>query len=145
MRNTIPLIALIAIARCADVAVGVDERPGSRGVAATVSATFASRCIDCHGADTAEGDVRLDTFAKLSLSERLDLLNKVQEQVFLGQMPPEDEEQPTDAERTRLLDWLSKELMKHNASKLEGKLKKPEYGNFVDHDKLFSGEYADRP
>ncbi|MFT5906057.1 MAG: hypothetical protein ACI9E1_001662, partial [Cryomorphaceae bacterium] len=58
------------------------------------------------------------------------------------EMPPRDEtEQPTDAERTGMLDWLSAELKKHNASKLEDKLRMPEYGNYVEHDKLFSGDY----
>ena len=31
------------------------------------------------------------------------------------------------------------------ASTLEGKLQKPEFGNYVDHDSLFSGEHADLP
>jgi cytochrome c553/phosphoserine phosphatase len=99
------------------------------------------RCVDCHGADTSEGNVRLDVLVGMKQDERLELLNKVQEQLFFGLMPPEDEEQPTEAERTQLADWVSKELNKHNASKLEEKLRKPEYGNYVDHDKLFSGEY----
>jgi mono/diheme cytochrome c family protein len=110
-----------------------------------VQAVLAQRCIDCHGADTAEGDVRLDALAELGLDERLELLNKAQEQLFLGQMPPEDEEQPTAAERARLADWVSQELHKHKASKLESKLRKPEYGNYVDHEKLFSGEFKDLP
>ena len=38
---------------------------------------------------------------------------------------------------------MSTELSKHNASKLEEKLRLPAYGNYVDHDKLFSGEYKD--
>ena len=39
---------------------------------------------------------------------------------------------------------MSTELNKHNASKLEEKLRLPAYGNYVDHDKLFSGECKDR-
>jgi hypothetical protein len=110
-----------------------------------VRSVLAARCVDCHGGDAAEGDVRLDDLASLDLDARIALLNKTQEQVFLGHMPPADEEQPTDAERSRLVEWMSHELGKHKASTLEQKLAKPDYGNYVDHDKLFSGDYARLP
>lgn len=83
--------------------------------------------------------------AKLDLDARLDLLNRVQEQLFLKRMPPEDAEQPATTERSRLNDWVSQELRKHNASKFEKKLQKPEYGNYIDHEKLFSGQFKDLP
>jgi hypothetical protein len=110
----------------------------------SVKTVIANRCIVCHGPDESEGNVRLDAISKLNPIERLTLLNKVQEQIFFGLMPPKDEEQPTAAERARLADWVSTELNKHNASKLEEKLRLPAYGNYVDHDKLFSGECKDR-
>ncbi len=110
-----------------------------------VLAVLNERCIDCHGADSAEGDVRFDDLAELDIEARLSLLNRVQEQLFLKHMPPKDAEQPTAAERSRLTEWVSHELHKHGASTLEQKLKKPEYGNYVDHEKLFSGEYKHHP
>ena len=111
----------------------------------SVASVLAQRCMDCHNADLAEGDVRLDALAELGLDARLDLLNRAQEQLFLGRMPPENEEQLAAAERARLADWVSRELHKYNASKLEKKLQKPEFGNYVDHDKLFSGEFKNLP
>jgi uncharacterized membrane protein len=81
----------------------------------SVHEVITRHCVDCHGADTAEGGVRFDVLPKLKLAERLNLLNKVQEQLFLGQMPPEDEEQPTAEERARLTDWVSQELHKYKA------------------------------
>ena len=110
-----------------------------------VATVLAERCLDCHGADSAEGDVRLDALAELKLDARLGLLNRVHEQLFLGRMPPEDEGQPTTVERARLSDWVSQELRKYDASTLEKKLQKPEFGNYVDHEKLFSGEFKDLP
>jgi hypothetical protein len=106
-----------------------------------VQSVIENRCLDCHGGDTSEGDVRLDTLAMMSRDARLALLNRVQEQIFFGKMPPQDAKQPTAAQRERLADWVSKELNKHNASKLEEKLRTPAFGNYVDHEKLFSGEY----
>ena len=110
-----------------------------------VSAVLKKSCTDCHGADVVEGDVRLDEWASLSQDARLDLLNKVQEQLYFGQMPPKDAEQPSARERSQLADWAARELQRFKASKLETKLQKPEYGNYVDHDRLFSGEFRDLP
>ena len=101
-------------------------------------------CFSCHD-DTAKGDVRLDNLESLALDARLDLLNRMLEQIFIGEMPPKKKKQPAEAERNLLVEWLSKELQAHGASKLEDKLRKPEYGNVVDHEKLFSGKYKDLP
>ena len=99
-------------------------------------------CYTCHDEDTQKGDVQLDHLSTLPLETRLDLLNRMQEQVYFGEMPPAKKKQPSEAARSALLGWISKELNQQNASKLEDKLRKPEYGNYIDHDKLFSGEYA---
>ena len=110
-----------------------------------ISQVLTRRCAGCHNADTAEGDVQLDLLSQLELDNRLDLLNKIEEQLFLKQMPPEDEVPPTAAERAQLIKWVSQELKKYKASKLEKKLQKPEFGNYLDHQKLFSGEFKDVP
>lgn len=110
-----------------------------------IQSVLKSRCIECHGADSAEGDVRFDTLATLRLNERLALLNRAQEQIFFGLMPPADADQPTEAQRTLLASWFRDELRKHDASKLDDKLRYPDYGNYVDHDKLFSGEIKAKP
>ena len=135
---------LLAALLLASPALVVAENTGDSFVVPNnLQAVIKSRCVDCHNAETSEGNVRLDVLADVKQDERLELLNKVQEQIFFGLMPPEDAGQPTKAERTQLADWVSAELKKHNASKLEEKLRKPEYGNYVDHDKLFSGKYKE--
>ncbi|WP_197443047.1 DUF1588 domain-containing protein [Lignipirellula cremea] len=125
----------------ASAAAVVSTSTGS--VPANVQSVLASRCFDCHNADTTEGEVRLDNFAALDHDARLELMNRAQEQLFFGRMPPEDADQPAKAERELLAGWLSTELKRFGASKLEEKLQTPEYGNYVDHDLLFSGEYAE--
>lgn len=102
-------------------------------------------CYDCHDEDTQKGDLRLDNLGELSLSTRLELMNRMQEQVYLNQMPPKKKSQPSESARKELGTWLWEELRTHNASKLEDKLRYPSYGNYVDHDKLFSGKFADAP
>ena len=102
-------------------------------------------CYACHDEDTQKGEIRLDNLASLETSKRLDLLNRMQEQLYFEHMPPKKKRQPSDEERKALLSVISTELGLHQASTLEGKLQKPEFGNYVDHEKLFSGEYKDMP
>lgn len=104
-----------------------------------------NHCLDCHGEDEQKGNIRLDNLADLETPKRMDLLNRMQEQVYFRHMPPKKKEQPSEDERKAILAMVSKELGAHNASTLEGKLQKPEYGNYIDHGKLFSGEYKDVP
>ena len=124
---------------------GAAQAQESVMVPKTAANVLQAYCIDCHSADTDEGNVRFDLIGELDLDARLDLLNKAQEQLFFGLMPPGMEEQPADVERATLIEWISTELRQHNASSLDEKLKRPEYGNYVDHDKLFSGEFKDLP
>jgi len=102
---------------------------------------MANYCFDCHDDETKKGEIRLDNLATLALKDRLDLLNRVQEQIFIKEMPPKKKKaQPSDTERQQLYDWISLALRKHKASKFEEKLRYPSYGNLINHEKLFSGE-----
>lgn len=103
------------------------------------------RCLDCHSGDSAEGNTRFDNLPALDLKARLETLNKAQEQLFFGLMPPTDAEQPTPQQKVTLAAWIREELRRHNASQLDDKLRYPDYGNYVDHEQLFSGEITSRP
>ena len=102
-------------------------------------------CFDCHDGDSKKGDIQLDNLESLVPEDRLDLLNKVQEQLYFKEMPPKKKKvQPSAKDRQSLLDWVSVELGNHNASTLEEKLRYSNYGNYVDHEKLFSGEVKEK-
>ncbi len=68
-------------------------------------------CIGCHGPDKQKGDRRFDTLEYpianddllIDFQDMLDLLN-------LGEMPPEEEKQPSDGERLAVIDWLTNAL-----------------------------------
>ena len=94
-------------------------------------------CLHCHNGETSEGQIRLDSLSELQHTERLELLNKAQDQLFFGLMPPEEAESLMPQQQTELRNWLRAELQAHNASKLDDKLLYPSYGNYVDHDALF--------
>ncbi len=91
-----------------------------------------SRCMDCHDGDSAEGKVRFDNFASLKLNAKLDLLNRSQDQIFFGLMPPEDAEQPAPEERDLLSGWLRSQLRSRNASTLDEQLRQPSFAYSVD-------------
>lgn len=144
------LIAFVLVFAAAADAAAAGDQPSStpKGpfrVSEPVLPALEKHCFSCHDADGKKGDVRLDNLESLALDARLDLLNRVQEQLFTGEMPPKKKKPPTEDERTLLMEWISKDLRAHGASKLEDKLRKPEYGNYVDHEKLFSGQYKDLP
>jgi hypothetical protein len=101
-------------------------------------------CLSCHDATKSKGHVRLDALGELDAKVRLDVMNKVQEQLHFSEMPPEGEKQPESTEQKMLVDWVRGELQRMNAPLIEDKLRYPDYGNAVDHDRLFSGEIRDK-
>jgi Protein of unknown function (DUF1588)/Protein of unknown function (DUF1592)/Protein of unknown function (DUF1585)/Planctomycete cytochrome C len=122
-----------------------DKSTDSLVIPVEIQSLLTKHCGECHGKDTSEADVRFDTFTSLDKTARLNLLNKAQEQVFFKLMPPQDAKQPSREERELLANWIQSELRRFNASKLDDKMPYPDYGNLVNHEKLFSGEIKDKP
>jgi len=114
-------------------------------VPAAVQSALSKYCAECHDAKDPEAGVSLGNLSKLDLAARLQVLNAAQDQLFFRLMPPADAVQPGTAETAVLADWIRGELRKHGASKLDEKLSYPDYGNYVEHEKLFSGEIKSRP
>ena len=137
-----PLLSAVCCISLAAWSFAVEA--GEFVIAPAAQSVLTNRCMDCHSGKTAEGDVRLDTLAQLDLPARLQLLNRAQDQVFFGLMPPEDAEPLNKRERASLAGWLRRELRKHNASNLDEKLRYPSYGNYVEHERLFSGEIKEK-
>ena len=72
---------------------------------------LAKYCYNCHGEEKQKGKLRLDTldldFDRGQAAERW---HDTLDQVATGEMPPEDEPQPSAAERQKLTTWLRKNL-----------------------------------
>lgn len=122
------------------VLVKADDVSSGIVVPQHIATVLKTHCMDCHEGRASEGNIRFDNFAELNLDEQLALLNKVQDQLFFRLMPPADADQPSPESRATLANWLRQELRKRGASKLDEKLREPAYGNYVDHDELFSGQ-----
>jgi len=97
-------------------------------------------CADCHGADEPEGDVSLHAItSKMSDAATARSWEKVFGQLTLSSMPPQEETQPNDHTRAEVVHWIQRELFKVGV-KVQSKLTRPGYGNYVKHELLFGDD-----
>lgn len=68
-------------------------------------------CFKCHGAEKQKGGVKLSDGTDLAAIYRdVKTWDKALGEMRDGAMPPEEKPQPTDEERQRVMDWLSRTL-----------------------------------
>ncbi|MFN7841043.1 MAG: c-type cytochrome domain-containing protein, partial [Pirellula sp.] len=113
----------------------------------TVSPFLNKYCADCHGESSNESGVVLSSISfDLASGHDMELWNTVLRQLHLEEMPPTESEQPEQHERDAVMLWINTELKKSgNVSDLYAKLESPSFGNYVNHEKLFSGEITAEP
>jgi hypothetical protein len=76
------------------------------------TAFLKANCLSCHSADRQEGSVRLDDMPfNVATVEQASRWQKVLEVLNAGQMPPEDEPQPSNEAKITFLDALSREMV----------------------------------
>jgi len=98
---------------------------------------LAQYCLDCHDSrDIRKGDRHFDDLplavgADLVIGERW---QEILHQLQLGEMPPADELQPTDAERRTMIEWIESQLLTAQASARSA-------GGRVVHRRLSRAEY----
>ena len=120
------------------------DGPAAFAVPKEVRAVLAAHCADCHG-DRGKGNVDVTALDKLKPGDRLETLNKIQDQLFYKMMPPPAADQPGEKDARVLGEWVRAELRRHKASKLDDRLPYPDAGNYVDHAALFDGSNTDKP
>ncbi|MDF1741938.1 MAG: DUF1592 domain-containing protein [Verrucomicrobiales bacterium] len=68
-------------------------------------------CVSCHGPEKQKGKLRLDTLAwEPSNPENIEIWYEIADLLEFDEMPPEDEPQPTDAEKAGILTALHHSL-----------------------------------
>ena len=100
-------------------------------------ALLKEHCVSCHGAEKQKGKFRVDNLSfSLADIETSEKWQKVLNQMNSGEMPPEDERQPSNAAKTDFLDDLSnvmvaarKALADRNGAITIRRLNRREYGN----------------
>src|SRR5204862_1836425 len=97
------LLLMAPLASAEDVA-------GDKAFAERVRPLLAKYCIDCHGAETHEKDLRLDQLSVTFDGATVAKWQRVLERVSLGQMPPDSSPQPTADEVKLLTNHIKDEL-----------------------------------
>mgnify|MGYP002624009344 CR=1 FL=1 len=111
----------------------------------TVIAPFLkNHCIDCHGSDTQEAELRLDTLSTdLVGGPDFAIWAKVRTRLIAGEMPPKDEPRPDKKELARVTDWIAAGLIQaEKEPQRTSEPAPPSQGNRVDHDLLFGPHSA---
>lgn len=68
-------------------------------------------CVSCHGPETQEGNIRIDALdPDLLHGDDVDWWLEVLAVLSNGEMPPADESELADADRSKVIDWLSTEI-----------------------------------
>ncbi|MEK6237588.1 MAG: DUF1587 domain-containing protein, partial [Planctomycetales bacterium] len=94
-------------------------------------------CARCHGSKKQEGKLRLDRLnPDLIGGPHAQQWHEALNKLNVGEMPPEDEPQPTDLEREQMTEWLTNELKRVAATRrgtmgrvVLRRLNRLEYGN----------------
>ncbi len=104
-------------------------------------------CAECHGESSNESGVVLSSLSfDLASGRDMELWKTVLRQLHLEEMPPTGSEQPDPREKDAVMLWINAELKKSgNESDLYTKLESSSFGNYVNHEKLFSGEISAEP
>lgn len=72
---------------------------------------FETHCIHCHGPEKSKGKITLHTLdGDLAAGQDPERWEDILDVLDLGEMPPEDEEQPSEAERKAVVDWIESGL-----------------------------------
>ena len=88
-----------------------DVPAGEAGYAAHVKPFFNKYCVECHGPKKSKGDITLHTLdGAFELEQDLSHWEDVLEVLEVGEMPPEDEAQPTAQEREAIKKWIDNSL-----------------------------------
>ncbi|MDB4531789.1 DUF1588 domain-containing protein [Akkermansiaceae bacterium] len=103
---------------------------------------LSENCVRCHGEKKQKADFTVhDIDGLITNGKDVERWEKILEMVSLGDMPPEDENQPSEVEKSRAQGWIAGELAKIGRGHDPSKLALPHQANRVDHDDLFSGEF----
>ena len=100
-------------------------------------------CLRCHQGEEAEAGFRLDNIDPIiTAGQHVERWEKALEMISIGDMPPpEEQRQPDRHARREVGAWVLAELRKIGRGPDDARLIRPEFGNRLDHEELFSGEH----
>lgn len=117
MRKRTWLILLATSAFCATS--GAEEPTSSAATESGLKAALGKFCVRCHGADSAKGDLDIETALRTRpLVRQRSLWVNVLERLKGEEMPPEDEAQPTAALRQSMIQWIESSVIHFDYSQV---------------------------
>lgn len=141
IRKSFPAYLALLIVACAPQLICAEAND-------VVKPFLEAHCIRCHGAEKQKGKLALHEVSfDYTNSETADLWLRVLEQLTSEDMPPpKEDKQPSAPERSRMMEWIDRQLLAAGQGEAyRKKLLAPEYGNWVSHEMLFSGEIQTPP
>lgn len=115
-------VAALMLARVghilAEDPASAEKTPKASAFETTLKPFLSTYCVKCHGQKEQKGERRFDMLARAieddnTLVDYQDILD----QLNLGNMPPKEAKQPTDAERKKVTEWLTRTLDRYQAAK----------------------------
>lgn len=71
---------------------------------------LSSHCLDCHGDDVSKGELSMPALGDLSRGGDVEKWSVILDKLQSREMPPEDEQQPTDQQRKEAIEWIESRL-----------------------------------
>lgn len=91
--------------------VSTTPQPKLAEFRASVRPVLTNTCVQCHGADSQEGGLRIDTLdPDLLHGDDVDWWIEVMSVLSNGEMPPPEDAELSDEDRSAVLQWLSSEI-----------------------------------
>ncbi|QEG39233.1 DUF1592 domain-containing protein [Roseimaritima ulvae] len=101
----------VGIAWAAESAEPIVPQADLAGFKQSILPVLQQSCVPCHGADVEEGNIRVDTLdPDLLHGADVDWWVEVLAVLNNGEMPPPDEAELSDEDRSRVVEWLSNEI-----------------------------------
>ena len=106
-------LLLALLIACPSGLVGADLMPDRKGFDQNVKPLLRKYCVKCHGAEKQKAKLRFDNIdPDIVDGQHFGQWEDLREAFNAGEMPPEDEPQPTIAERQLVTRWLDAEFKK---------------------------------
>ena len=141
MRIACVVAWVTALGIVAEVDAGKSNKVARAATPPQVVSFIKTHCGSCHATEEPQAGLALDRVATdFSNTEQIDLWQRILEQLVLGAMPPASEPVPDSAKLKGVKEWIVQQLRSiQQRPHVEHKLRSPEFGNRVNHTKLFDG------
>ena len=118
VRTAAIVCALLQLLNANAPAAEEGAKPKPSSFQTTVKPFLAAYCTRCHGAKLQKAERRFDKLpGKIDGDNTQVDYQDILDQLNLGNMPPQEAKQPKDAERQKVIRWLTESLKSYSQTK----------------------------